>query len=153
MKTKIENISDLRVEIVRLELQRAQQEELLTYHAKSIAEKLYAPLNMFNKLASWFGDVPNVSSSSEKSNKEHDWLSNSIQVILPLIVDKLFLRKSNFIIKTLGSLISQNIGSLVNKNMLISGIDHISEWFKKVRASKEEKIARDFGIPPDSETY
>lgn len=148
MKIKIENIDDLRLEIDRLEFQCVQQEAVLAYRANTVVNKFRTPLRLLDKLSSWFG------SDDEKRKDEHDWVSSAFQAILPMALDKLFFRKSGFIVKALAALASQNAATLINKNTVIDWIGQLAQWVRNSNVKKEEKHnAADFGIPPDSETY
>ncbi len=148
MKAKIENIDDLRLEIGRLEFQCVQQEAVLSYRIKTVADKLRTPLKILDKLSTWFG------SNSDKAKDGQDWVSSALQAILPMALDKIFFRKSGFIIKALAALASQNAATLINKNTLVGWINTLSQWVRSTHDKKEDKHHTvDFGIPPDSETY
>lgn len=148
MRTKIENVEDLHLEIVRLEFQCAQHEVVLMYHAKSITDKFRVPIMLLNKLQSWFGG-----SVGEKSKDTHDWVSNSLQVMLPIALDKLLFRKSSFVVKTLVALIAQNAAGFMTKDTIAELVNNVTEWIKNTKAKQAENNNLDFGIPPDSETY
>ncbi|MFN8406565.1 MAG: hypothetical protein U0X71_03675 [Sphingobacteriaceae bacterium] len=147
MKTKIENIDDLRSEIIYLELQCAQQEEVLACHAKMAIEQLHTPIMLFNKLHSWFGG------GTTDKKEEHDWVNNTLHAILPLVLDKVFFRKSGFMVKTLAALIAQNMATLITKDTVVDGVNYVAEWIKSIKVKNAENRTPDFGIPPDSETY
>lgn len=148
MKTKIENIEDLHLEIVRLEFQCTQQEAVLAHHTKSIIHKFRSPIILLDKLYSWFGG-----GGGEKTKEEHDWVSSALHAILPLAFDKLFFRKSSFVVKALAALIAQNTATFVTKDTIVEVISHVTEWIKSMKAKQAGKNNYDFGIPPDSETY
>ncbi len=148
MKTKIENIEDLHLEIVRLEFQCAQQEAVLVCHIKSTINKFRVPNMLLNKLQSWFGG-----GAGEKNKEEHDWVNNTLHAVLPIALDKLFFRKSSFVVKTLVALIAQNTASFITKDTITEIVKHVTEWIKNTKAKQAEKRDLDFGIPPDSETY
>lgn len=149
MKIKIENIDDLRLEIGRLEFQCVQQEAILTHRAKAILNKIQTPLNLVDKLHSWFGG-----NNDDKHKDDHDWVSSALQAILPMALDKIFFRKSGFIVKTLAALASQNAATLISKSTIIGLISKFSDWLKNSKRNKnEDHNTFDFGVPPDSETY
>ena len=148
MKSKIENITDLRLELARLEFQANQKEAMLAYHAKSIMNKFHTPMKIIDKLQSWFGG-----GSSIEHKEKPDWVSNAFQFVLPLALDKIFFQKSSFIVKTLAAIATKNAATLISKDTVAHFVNNISDWVKRTKVNREEKNNLDFGIPPDSETY
>lgn len=150
MKTKIENIDDLRSEILRLKLQRFHHEALIEQHVHKIKDKFRIPSVLLNKVNTWFGD--NARGIDKTSS---DWVTNALRIGLPVALNKLVFGKSGFIIKSLVTLLSQKAATSVNKDSITNWIDTASNWIRGATRSKRSRSAypHDYGIPPDSETY
>jgi hypothetical protein len=73
--------------------------------------------------------------------------------VLPLLLNGVFFKKSGFITKTLITFLSQKAAKQVNSDKVSGILDKFTSMFKG--NGKPQKVAgvRDYGIPPDSETY
>lgn len=150
MKSRIENIDDLRSEILRLRLQRFQHEAIIENELTEIQNKFRLPSILLHKVNTFFGgDDPDV----DKSN--HDWVTNALRIGLPVALNKLVFGKSGFIIKSLVALVSQKAATSVNKDTFSTWIDTASNWIRGATKSNKDKSRHphNYGIPPDSETY
>lgn len=146
MKVKIETLEDLRSEIIHLELQCAQQEEVISFHINSVVERLASPFKMLQKVSSWFG------AGDGKDKKEsHDWLSNTFFTLLPIALDKVFFRKSGFLVKTLATFAAQNAANFITKDAVWDVVHSVAEWMKNIRSKVGKDDKFNFGVPPDSE--
>ena len=138
----INNITDLRNEIARLQLARDEQEVAIKEHFSSpsaIINTAAAGLGLDKGLGGFF--------------KADDIISLVSRFVLPLVLNKTLFRKSNFIIKTIVGMLSQSASGYINEKNLASVWDMIKainpqKWF-----SKKDKKPVDYGIPPLSETY
>ena len=150
MRTKIQNIDDLREEVTRLEVIRTEIESELKTETQKITSKLRVPMMLLRKLNDFFGV------SRDKSGKKvgEDWVSSIFRIGLPVMMNRFLFPKSGFIVKSVIELISQNAAKTVNKDLMSGVIEKLSEWIKtpKTKTKKEPELA-DYGIPPDSETY
>lgn len=150
MRAKIQNIDDLRQEVTRLEVIRTEMESELKTETQKITSRLRVPLMLLRKLNDFFGV------SRDKSGKKvgEDWVSSIFRIGLPVMMNRFLFPKSGFIVKSVIELISQNAAKTVNKDLMSSVLEKLSEWIKspKTKTKKEPEIA-DYGIPPDSETY
>lgn len=150
MKSKIENIDDLRSEILRLKLQRFHHEAVIEQEINNIKDKFRVPSILLNKVNTWFGD------NAQGADKTHsDWVTNALRIGLPVALNKLFFGKSGFIIKSLVTLFSQKAATSVNKDIITHWVDKASTWIRGATKSRKDKsrLSHDYGIPPDSETY
>ncbi|MBC7744392.1 MAG: hypothetical protein H7096_04755 [Flavobacterium sp.] len=147
MKSKIGNIDDLRSEILRLKLQSFHQEALIKQDVEKFKDKFRLPSIIKNLF---------IANNSKTPDHIHtDWVSNALRVSLPLALNKLVFGKSGFIIKSIVTLLSQKVATSVNKDLLTTWIDKASNFIRgesKYRREVKSKT-RDYGIPPDSETY
>jgi hypothetical protein len=150
MKSRIENIDDLRAEILRLKLQRFHHEAIIEEDINKIKDKFRIPSILLNKVNAWFGAPPE---GVEKTS--HDWVTNALRIGLPVALNKMFFGKSGFIIKSLVALVSQKAASNVNKDIVTHWIDTASSWIRGAAKSRRDRRRHneDYGIPPDSETY
>ena len=150
MTIKIQNIDDLRTEVVRLEVFRTEIETELKIEAQKITTKIQIPLMLLGKLNDFF-----VGSKDKSGTKvSEDWVSNIFRIGLPVMLIRFIFPKSEFIVKSIIELISQTTSKTVNTDLIIEIIDKVSQWIKSTgtRNKKEAEMA-DYGIPPDSETY
>jgi hypothetical protein len=150
MRTKIQNIDDLREEIIRLGVVRTELESELKIETQKITSRLRMPLMLLRKVNGFFGV------SSDKSGRKigEDWVSSIFRIGLPVMMNRFLFPKSGFIVKSVIELISQNAAKTVNKDLMSGILEKLSEWIKspKTKTKKEPELA-DYGIPPDSETY
>jgi hypothetical protein len=150
MTIKIQNIDDLRTEVVRLEVFRTEIETELKIEAQKITTKIQIPLMLLGKLNDFF-----VGSKDKSGTKvSEDWVSNIFRIGLPVMLIRFIFPKSGFILKSIIELISQTTSKTVNTDLIIEIIDKVSQWIKSTgtRNKKEAEMA-DYGIPPDSETF
>jgi hypothetical protein len=62
--------------------------------------------------------------------------------------------KSGFLLKAFIGLLSQNAVKSINKDLMITIIEKLSDWIKSTgNKSKKNPEMADYGIPPDSETF
>ena len=150
MKSKIENINDLRSEILRLKLQRFHHEAVIEQDIEKIKDKFRIPSLLLHKVNAFFG-----THAQGTDNTSSDWVTNALRIGLPVALNKMFFGKSGFIIKSLVALVSQKAATSVNKDILSNWVDTASSWIRGVTKSRRPKSrnAHDYGIPPDSETY
>ena len=150
MRTKIQNIDDLREEVIRLGVKRTEMESDLKIEVEKITSRIRLPLMILRKLNDFLGG------SRDKSGKKvsEDWVSSIFRIGLPVMMNRFLFPKSGFIVKSVIELISQNAAKTVNKDLMGGLLEKLSEWIKspKTRNKKEPELA-DYGIPPDSETY
>ncbi|MDB5121425.1 MAG: hypothetical protein JWN56_2643 [Sphingobacteriales bacterium] len=157
MKSRINNIDDLRSEILRLKLERFQQEAVLEQDVKRIIDKFKAPFRLINKVTAFFGKGKGTDHDGHASheNEHHpDWLTNVLRVGLPVVLNKLVFRNSGFIMKSLVTILSQKAAKNVNKDSVSGLIDKGADFIRNFKNKKAlKRLHADYGIPPDSETY
>lgn len=151
MKSRIENIDDLRSEILRLKLQRFQYEAELNAEINKIKDKFRIPHLLLNKFNAWFG----THAGPMEKGKEHDWVTNAFRIGLPVLLNKVVFGKAGFMVKSLVALVSQKAAGNVNRDVVSHWIDKAAHWIRGAtkRKPKTGNIHPDYGIPPDSETY
>ncbi len=150
MRIKIQNIDDLREEVVRLEVVRTEIETELKNEAQKITSKIRIPLMLLRKLNNFFAG------SKDKSGKKEgeDWVTSIFRIGLPLMLNRFLFPKSGFIVKSIIELISQTTAKTINRDLMIELIEKITQWIKSTgTTNKKETEMVDYGIPPDSETY
>lgn len=173
MKTKINNIVELRLEIARLNQLKREQEGYLADQYQLLKYKIDTPVRVLNAITS---NIPGVEfvkgivsslgpSSKSGAANQHDWLGRALQLGLPLVLNKTFLRKSGWLKKALVLLLSNKAAGNITQDKVESVISKITNFIRPKKKSKkkhrevaplteiEEQEAFNFGIPPDSETY
>jgi hypothetical protein len=150
MRIKIQNIDDLREEVVRLEVVRTEIETELKVEAQKITSKIRIPLMLLRKLNNFFAG----SKDKSRTKDGEDWVTSIFSIGLPLLLNRFLFPKSGFIVKSIIELISQTTAKTVNTDLIVEIIEKVSQWIKSTgsRTKKEEEMV-DYGIPPDSESY
>jgi hypothetical protein len=150
MRIKIQNIDDLREEVVRLEVVRTEIETELKVEAQKITSKIRIPLILLRKLNNFFAG----SKDKSRTKDGEDWVTSIFSIGLPLLLNRFLFPKSGFIVKSIIELISQTTAKTVNTDLIVEIIEKVSQWIKSTgsRTKKEEEMV-DYGIPPDSESY
>jgi hypothetical protein len=150
MRIKIQNIDDLREEVVRLEVVRTEIETELKVEAQKITSKIRIPLILLRELNNFFAGSKDKSGTKDGE----DWVTSIFRIGLPLMLNRFLFPKSGFIIKSIIELISQTTAKTVNADLMVQIIEKISRWIKSTGSrNKKEAEMVDYGIPPDSETY
>lgn len=142
---KINNVSDLRLEIVRLQAEADERKLMIKQEIDEISDQIKAPFQFIKKAGAWLG----IGEQEEK--KSSDWVTILAQLGFPYLLNSLIFKRSGIIMKALVALLGQKAGAAVNRDTLGDWIEKLTQWFKD---QKDKKVAnKDYGIPPDSETY
>jgi hypothetical protein len=150
MRIKIQNIDDLREEVVRLQVVRTEIETELKIEVQKITSKIRIPLMLLRKLNNFFAG----SKDKSRTKDGEDWVTSIFSIGLPLLLNRFLFPKSGFIVKSIIELISQTTAKTVNADLMVQIIEKISRWIKSTGSrNKKEAGMVDYGIPPDSETY
>jgi len=130
----INTAEDLRAEIARLRLLRAEQ-------GTAIQARFSSPSATFSTIFSLFskGD------SSKGNIFGQDLFGVLSRILLPLALNKTVFRNSNFIIKGLVGFLSQKASHFINEESIMGLFDTVKSFFDK----KGKHV--DYGIPPESE--
>lgn len=152
----INNLDELRAEIVRLESLKKEQEVYLGDQMGLLQHKIEAPVRFFKRFTSWAPTSSNINRNfkSKSGSEDADWLTNSLRVGLPVIFNRVLFRKAGFIKKTLLLLASQKAASAINQDRVTGFISKLASIIRPSESKKRKKKKhKDYGIPPDSETY
>jgi hypothetical protein len=132
----INNVVDLKAEIVRLRLLREAQ-------GAAIKQRFSSPSAIFSTVVSVFPK----GSGSKYDIFHQDFLGIISRIVLPLALNKTLFRNSNFLIKALVGFASQKASHFISEDSIMGLWDKVKSMFEKKEKHK------DYGIPPDSETY
>lgn len=138
MDISIKNSSDLKTEIIRLR-------ELKTQQGEQISQRFSSPGAIFSTVVSLFPKGNNDGSKNSILNQ--DYFGILSRILLPLALNKTIFRNSNFIIKGLVGFFSQKASHFISEDSVVGLWDKVKSMFDKKEKHK------DYGIPPDSETY
>jgi len=133
----IHSISDLRAEIAHLNHQKKEQE-------LAIRERFSSPMAIFDTV---FTTAKKTDLGSALFNPD-ELIGLASRFILPLLLNKTIFRSSNFIVKILVTLFSQQASGLINKDTITSVWDNIRSLIAKV--SRKKKTA-EYSMPPYGE--
>lgn len=160
MMNKISNVAELQAEIARLKNLKVEQESYLQFQMDILKEKVNKPVHFFQNIFSFLPDSANIFNKvgANKTGFHEDWLTKSLKIGLPFLVNRVFFRKAGYIKRILMGLLSTQAAGFFNKERLVNVIDGITSWIKKASKEKNTRTKRkgpdyNFGIPPDSETY
>ncbi|MGV3509567.1 MAG: hypothetical protein ACO1N7_09785 [Sphingobacteriaceae bacterium] len=145
MEKSFNSLSELRAEIDFLKVKQFKDEEALK-------EKFSSPSAIFSSVASLFKTDSGNKKSFMQDLAHQDIITNISRILLPIFLNGVVFKKSGFITKTLITFLSQKAAKQVNSNKLSGILDKFTGIFKSNGKPKPAAI-RDYGIPPDSETY
>ncbi|SFC03207.1 hypothetical protein SAMN05421747_103179 [Parapedobacter composti] len=151
-ESKIKNLHDLRAEITRLKALAREQERYLDDQYLLLQAKIEAPYRFLKSALSWVPGANTAKGLFAKRREGEDWLSRALRIGLPVVLNRLFLRKAGFFKRALVTLLSQQAAGALNKDRLSAFINKVTDL---IRPSGKKRRPRhvDYGIPPDSETY
>ncbi len=152
-ESKIKNLSDLRLEIVRLKTLSREQERYLSDQYQLLSEKVAAPVRFVKSIATWVPGVNFAKGLFERGRKDEDWLSKALRIGLPVILNRFFLRKAGFIKRALVTLLSQQAAGALNQDTVAGLISKVADFVRPPAKRRRRARQKDYGIPPDSETY
>jgi hypothetical protein len=142
-KYNINNLHDLNVKILSLKVDYKVKEEMLKTDAQSYL-KQFTIGNLIKKYA--------TPSTFMKADDKLNISSKIMSFVLPIVMNSTIFRGSGFITKTLVGLATNKVGKTLDA-------EHLSSMFNTVKGlfTKKKKMVtpafKDYGIPPDSETY
>ncbi|OCX50474.1 hypothetical protein BEL04_22085 [Mucilaginibacter sp. PPCGB 2223] len=142
MSQPINNIADLRNEIARLQIVKAEQEAAIKEHFSS-------PSAIIGTVMSGFGGDKGKGSFF----KADDIVSLISRFVLPFALNKTIFRKSNFIIKAIVGMLSQSASGFINEKSVASVWGKLKSIIPQKWTAKKSGKPVDYGIPPLSETY
>jgi hypothetical protein len=154
MRTKIENIDDLRSEISRLKVRRSELETDFHEVSEKIKAKFRIPAMIYKKARNFVISLLGLDNDDPARKEDTDWVTNIFRVGIPVFLNKYFFPRSGFLMKSIVAMVSQKAAKQVNKDSITDIIDKVAGWIKTPRPkTRKEPVLADYGIPPDSETY
>jgi len=143
MELSVRNISDLRIEILRLK--EAEQEQSI-----ALGLRFRSPSALLSTVMSVFRHPANADGTKDSGFFEQDIVSLISRFVLPFTLNKTIFRHSGFIIKSLVGLVSQKASRFITEDTVVSLWDKAKLLFKS-KAPAETPAHK--GVPPLSETY
>lgn len=139
----IKNLEELQLEISKIKSGCTQKETQLQEDVLNFIHQL-SLVNIISKSL----NAKNLFKLEEKTN-----LSGSIMAfVLPYLLNKTFLRKSNLLTKGVVSLLSGKLGQSLDIEKITQVFSQVKNLFGSTKKSSSLQF-EDYGIPPDSETY
>ncbi|MDF3077772.1 MAG: hypothetical protein K0S09_1661 [Sphingobacteriaceae bacterium] len=148
MEHSYSNLGELQAGIAALSIKKFEQEE-------AIKNCFKGPKAIFNTVASLFKSK-NDSKSFLSELMNQDMITGISRVILPAILNMFVFKKSNFITKAIVTFLSQKAAKNIDSNLFSNITDKIKDVVSKIKLphkTSHQPQIRDYGIPPDSETY
>ena len=147
MEKSFTSLAELQAEIQLLKVKNFQQEEV-------IKERLNSPSAIFHTITSLFRSGSSSNQSVTKTLLNQDLFTNLARVGIPLIMNGFLFKKSGFVAKMLITFLSQKAAKQVTSNTVTGLVDKFQGILKKfIPTAKKKTPQRDYGIPPDSESY
>lgn len=166
MKTKINNLNELKWEIARLTELKREQESYLNDQYALLKDKVEAPARVFGTVAS---SIPGfnlmksmVSSIGKASPKDAhgvatgDWLTKAIRIGLPIVLNSTFLKKSGWIKKALVLFASQTATSQITQDTVTNVLAKVTSFIrpkksKSKRGKVEKKLQENINDSPEDQ--
>ncbi len=162
-QTKIRNLQELKAEISRLKALKNEQEVYLKTQFTLLNNKIEAPIRFFNSLKDNIPGVNIIQQLFSKSNNpDSDWLTKTLRIGVPFIMNRLFLKNTGVLKKALMLLLSERAVGQINQDKISGLISKLTSFIRpKKKKNKgvqtEGTIIKDevneYGIPSYSETY
>ncbi|AIM39220.1 hypothetical protein KO02_22920 [Sphingobacterium sp. ML3W] len=165
--SKIHNLAELKTEIARLKVLKNEQEAYLKSQVSLLNHKIETPMRIFKAVKS---NIPGLdmlsglfSSTVKGEAKSGDWLTKSLRIGVPFVMNRFFFRKAGVLKKALLLLASEKALGQVNQDMVTSLIAKATNFIKPSKKKKRKASAvsppeledqvNEYGIPSYSETY
>lgn len=166
MSTKINNIVELKAEIARLKLLKVEQEAYLSDQYVLLRKKVDIPSRVLGTIASSIPGVDMVkglfsAAVPSKQSDKTDWLSNTLRLGLPLVLNRTLLRNTGWLKKGLLLFASERAANEINQDRVGSAISKVADFIRPKKKNKKHRDVASFeaeqeevsmGIPPNSET-
>lgn len=172
MKAKISNITELRQEIARLNQLKKEQEDYLSEQYQLLKHKVEAPARFVGAVTS---SIPGVDfmkgvfsafggGAKSGTTSQTDWLGRAVQLGLPLVLNRTFLRHSSWFKKALVLLASETAAGQITQDKVGSVLSKITDFVRPKKKSKKkhrdiapladlgQQDGFNYGVTPDSET-
>jgi len=143
MDAPINNITDLRLEIVRLKGLEVEQ-------GYAIGQRFKSPGAILSTFFSLFSGPPAADGTKSAGFWDQDIVGLLSRFLLPFTLNKTLFRNSNFIVKTLVGLVSQKASHFITEDSVMGLWDKVKSLFNK---DDKHEHAEHRGVPPLSETY
>lgn len=141
---RINNIQDLRAEIIRLQVRRREQEAYLSDQYHLLKRRVNTPFEFLQRVTSSVpgaGLLKSVTSSIGKAmkNKDADWLTRALQLGAPLVLNSTVLRKAGWLKKALVLLASETAVGQLNQDKVNGLLQKITTFVRPSKKKKKEK--------------
>lgn len=146
MEKSFNSLAELQAEIQLLKVQNFHNEEALK-------ECVSSPSAVFHTITGLFKSKDG-DHSAKKSILNEDLYTYAARVVIPFFMNGVLFKKSGFLAKMLITFLSQKAAKKVTSNTVSNLIGKAEGLFKNFIATKKRKAPpRDYGIPPDSESF
>jgi hypothetical protein len=143
MDAPINNIIDLRLEIVRLKGLEVEQ-------SYAISQRFKSPGAILSTFFSLFSGTPSADGTKSAGFWDQDFVGLISRFLLPFTLNKTLFRNSNFLIKAIVGLVSQKASHFITEDSVMGLWDKVKSLFDK---DDKHEQADHKGVPPLSETY
>jgi hypothetical protein len=137
---EITNINELKTEIARLRILEAEQVTVLR-------QRLNSPAAIFSSLRTVFPKKAAGNGKAAPGMLHLDILRLISRLVIPFTLNKTLFRKSNFLVKTLVSLVSQKAAGFVSEPAAENLLTKFKAVFKALTTRKQKSKAATV-IPP-----
>lgn len=145
-KAKIRNVKDLKAEMARLTVRKAEQEAYLSDQYRLLNRKISEPIRFFNNIISYVpgtgmlkGVVSGLRQTVSGQNKDADWLTKALSLAAPFVLNSTLLKKSGWLKKALVLIASEKAVGQINQNSVSGLINKVTAFVKPKRSKKKKK--------------
>lgn len=146
MRTRINDLTELRAEILRLKQLKVEQEAYLKDQSSLLKEKISKPVNFVKRVVSVFQGntgIDDISGKTTGSNKfEPDLITHGLKIGLPFLMSRVFLRRAGYLKRIFVSVASTQAAGLINKERIQGGIQKLISFI-----TPNKKSTKKSGIP------
>jgi hypothetical protein len=130
--TEINDIKDLKAEIVRLRLIEVGQRAVLH-------QRLQSPTAIYSSIMTLFSKKPVKAGNQASSFLHSDIMRLISRVVIPFTLNKTLFRHSNFLVKTLVSLVSKKAAGYVSEPAAQRILTKFKTMFKSFTTKKKKR--------------
>lgn len=143
-KYNINNLQDLNARLISLKVDYKMQETALKADVGGYFKQF-----TFGSLIKKYATPSSFLKVDDKLNIS----SKLMSMALPILMNSTLFRGSGFITKTLVGLATSKVGKTLDAEHLSAIFNTVTGLFKSKKKKEKATGFRDYGIPPDSETF
>ncbi len=156
MKAKIKSLEDLQGEIIRLSLQKHEQEKFLENQFFLLKNKIEAPVRIFNSITSsipgvgFATDLVKNAFSKNPDISSGDLFTRIARIGVPLLLNRTVLRNSGWLKKALLLLVSETAAGQVTKDTVSGALNKFAKFIRPKKKKYKKPIITELDVFEDA---